>query len=450
MGRLNWPRGATLTRTTFIPALTGRLPGPAMRTGGQAGAVVAARLVGAGANVATVLVLSRTMTPTQTGLVLAGLAGLVLGELLALLGREAVAIQVLPQALASGDRTRAAAFARGLLRQGGWGAPLAGLAVAGALWLASGGAAAPAVLALAGLGVLPAAALRALARTVMAMGGVALGAGFSMAARPVLLLLGVAALARAGALGPATAFAAALAAGSLATLGLALAARGRLRILAGPAEGSDPAWRRSGLALLPTMLMTGELPSLAILLAGLVMAEAQVALFGIAARLAGLMGLGTAAMVAALGPRLSAAWRGGAPAAQRVGRTVPRVTVPLALLGALLVWAAAPRILAAFGPDYPAGAWALRVLALAPLATACAGPSLLALTAAGAAGQGARAALASVPVVAAGVLLGGLAGAAPAACGVLLGVVVWEAGLAVRLRRRTGLSLWLPFGPRAP
>ena len=108
-----------------------------------------------------VLLLTRTLSQADVGIVLAALAAAVLGELAATQGRDAVAIQVIPQALAADDPACANAFVRGLARQLAWGVPVAGVAAALATAALTGGAASILALALTALLVAGMTALRA-------------------------------------------------------------------------------------------------------------------------------------------------------------------------------------------------------------------------------------------------------------------------------------------------
>ena len=413
--------------------------------------MLVSRLTGAAAAFAVVLLLAKGLSQAEVGVVLTALAAAVLGEVAATLGQDAVAVQVIPQALGAGDRARASAFARALGRQVAWGAPLAGAAAGLALWPLSGGAASPAAMALTAGVVVGMTSLRVLSRLVMAAGGIALGAVPLFVVRPVLWLASVGTLLSADALSVETALAAAAGASLLTALFQAVVGARRLGFVREAPSAPDPDWARSGRQLILPGLMVGELPNLVTLCASALLAAPQVAILGVALRVAGLVALGTRSLIAALGPRLSAAWAASGPAeVQRVGRAVPMLAAPATLAVVALVWAFAVPLLDVFGEGYREGAWCLRVLVLMPLVTACAGPSLLVLTAAGRAAEGGRAAWPAVAALALFSLGGAAYGTLGVAFGVLAAILVWEALLIVSLRRATGTSLWLPFGPRAP
>ena len=434
----------------MLPALLERLPFPVLRTGAQAGTVLVSRLSGAAAAFAVVLLMAKGMGQAEVGIVLTALAAAVLGEVAATLGRDAVAVQAIPQALGAGDRARASAFARSLVRQVAWGAPLAGLAAGLSLWPLSGGAASPLAMVLTAGVVVGMTSLRVLSRVVMAAGGIALGAVPLFVVRPILWLASVAGLLGADALSVETALGAAAGASLMTACLQAAVGAPRLNFVRQPPSAPDPEWTRSGRQLILPGLMVGELPNLVTLCASALLTAPQVAILGVALRIAGLVALGTRSLIAALGPRLSAAWSASGPAeAQRVGRSVPLLAAPATLLVVALVWAFAVPLLDVFGDGYRQGAWTLRVLVLMPLVTACAGPSLLMLTAAGRAAEGGRAAWPAVAALALFSLGGAAYGTLGVAFGVLAAILVWEALLIVSLRRATGTSLWLPFGPRA-
>ena len=413
------------------------LPPGLLTLGAQAAGVMGARLGGAAANVAAVLLLARAMPPGEVGTVLAGLAASQLGALAGTGGREALAIRVLPQCLGS-DEAAARAYLRGLVRRLAWQGPLAG-AGAGAVLMATAGAGlAEAALVL--LATMLLAALKAGVQSVQAAGAVARGGARLSLVRPLVFLGLLAGLDAVGALAAAPALGAAAFSSLLALSSLAphLA---RLPLGRGP-ETASPGWGAEARRLLLTMLLLGEAGSLVLLAAGLTLGEAALASFGVALRYAALVQLGTSAMVAAIGPKLSHAWgQGDLPEALRLGRLVPRVSVPLVGGGVLLVWVLAEPLMGVFGSAYREDAWALRLLVLMPLVTSLFGPSLLVLTAAGRAGQAARAALPATLGLGAGAALGGLWGASGAAAGAVLAHPLWEAGLALRLARGEGLVL---------
>ena len=417
------------------------------RAGADAAAVLACRVAGAAANVAAVLILSRALPAAEVGIVLTALACALLGELAVGLGREGVAIQVLPQA----SPRVARAYLRALVRLARRTAPLAALGAGFACWLLTReGGWAPAVLtaALVPLGAF----VRIASRTTHAAGRIAPSAALFTLARPALLAASLAGLWVTGALS----IEMALAAAALAA-GLAAGAQGVLSRRAFPASAAppgvadliDPAWARSGRSLLLTSLLLGDLAGLVTVAAAVRLPDAEVAVLGVALRFAALLTLGSGALIAALGPGVSAAWgRGDRADALRLARAVPRVAVPVVSAGVVTLWLGADAFLSLFGEAYRAGADALRLLVLVPLLTACAGPSLLVLTASGRADRAAGAALAAALTVGAGVLIGASWGVAPAAGGVVLGHALWEVTLVRRLWAAEGVSLWLPFGPR--
>ena len=421
----------------------------AARTGGRAAMVMGARLGGAAANVAVVLLLSRTLSPEEVGLILAALAVSIVAEALATFGREGTAVQVLPHALRC-DRPQASAYLRSLAVRIAWRAPLAGLAAAGVLALITG-AATPGVLLATALLVPVATSLRGVARCAAAAGKPAVSAGCQALLRPALMLALVFCLSRLGALGPESALWAAVAA---AAASLAVQAVLSARVLSAWREApgaADPAWGRDGAALLLTLLLTAELTSVVTLVGGVVLHEAALAALGVALRITALAQLGTMALVAVVGPRLSAAWgRGDRGEAQVLGQAVTLAAGPAALAVTLSVWALAPWLLGLFDPAYVSGAWALRLLVLIPLAAAVTGPNLLALTVSGHARAASLAALLGAAGLALGLPLGALFGTTGVAAGAALGASSWYVLLAIMLRRREGLALDLPAALRSP
>lgn len=440
------PRPVIRPNPPFLASLPFPLPRTGVRVGAQAGAVLAGRLCGAGAGFLVVVLLTRTLPQADVGIVLTALAAAVLGEVAATLGRDAVAVQAVPQALAAGDAARASAFGRSLGRQLAWGVPVAGLAAGLSAGALTGWSASPLAMALTALVVAGMTGLRALSHLVMAAGGIALGALMLFVARPVLWLCAVAALAQADALSVEAALAAAGGASLTACALLAVLARRPLAFLSAPPSAPDPEWGRSGRQLILPTLMIGELPNVVTLCASALLAPPQVAVLGVALRIAGLVALGTRSLIAALGPRLSAAWDRDRAAAARVGRAVPLIAAPATLAVVAGVWGLAEPLLGLFGAGYAAGGWSLRVLVLMPLVTACAGPSLLVLTAAGRARDAGAAAWPTVAMLMAGSAIGAAFGTLGVAFCVVAATTAWEVLLVRRLRAATGLSLWLPFG----
>ena len=415
------------------------------RVGTAAAAVLACRVLGAAANVGAVLVLSRALPAGEVGLILTALACAVLGELLVSLGREGLAIQLLPQA----PPPVVARYLRGLQRLLSTTLPLGAVGTGAVFWLVSGGGAPLSIVVMTALLPVFGSVIRVGSRLTHARGRIAESAGLFLLLRPALFALGVSVMAGSGTLTTERALGVMLAGAALGAALQVVRLRGLRRLAAVPQARTDPAWRRAGLSLLLTSLLLGDLVGLVTVVAALRLTEADVAVLGVALRFAVLLQLGGGALIAALGPSLSAAWgRGDRAGAVRIGRGIARVALPIVAIGAGAAAALAPALLGVFGPAYEEGVGALRVLVLMPLATAAAGPSLLVLTAAGRATEGAKAALIAAPLVAGGVLIGAGAGVTGAALGVVLGHLVWEVTLARRLRRATGASLWLPFGPR--
>ncbi len=127
-----------------------------------------------------------------------------------------------------------------------------------------------------------------------------------------------------------------------------------------------------------------------------------------------------------------------------------RVSAPLTLLAVLVAWALAGPLLSVFGEAYREGAWALRILVLMPLTAASVGPCLLALTAAGRVGEGARAAGIGLAALLVLVPAGSLLGLTGAALGAALAFIAWQGALALGLWRRERLWLGVPLAPARP
>ena len=413
-----------------------------VRVGADAAMVLASRVGGAAANLAAVLILSRHLPQVAVGQVLTALACALVADLLASLGREGVAIRVLPQAAPP----VASAYLRGTARLMAYAVPLAVLGAALAAWALTGEAA---LAILAGLIVPPAATLRVVSRMVHATGRIAESAVLFNLARPLLFAASLLLLSACGTLSPAAALGAALAAAIVAAGIQCLRARGPLAARAAPPGDADPGWTRSGAALLLTSLLLGDLAALVTVVAATLLSADDVAVLGVSLRIAALLTLGSGALIAALGPRLSRAWgRGERASALGLARAIPRVSVPLVGAGVVTVWLAAPMLLSVFGPAYADDGAALRLLVLMPLATAAAGPNLLVMVTAGHAQAAGGVAARTLPLVALGTLAGSLLGPVGAAAGVVFGHAVWEVMLLRALWRAEGASLWLPFGPR--
>lgn len=213
-------------------------------------------------------------------------------------------------------------------------------------------------------------------------------------------------------------------------------------------------WRREGAPQIAVAIYTLLFADLAILLAALVLEQASLAAFGIALKLALLVGFGVQVAHQVMLPDLA-----DAHAARRLGRTGDTMRAaalfPLAftLIALAVTIFIGDWILALFHPDFAAAHGVLVVLVVCQVLRALAGPTAQLLMVAGAQGFSAGLCVASTLVLGLGNILfvpvWGLMGAGFA---VLLAWLFWLVVAAVGLYRITGircdLAALLAISPR--
>ena len=196
---------------------------------------------------------------------------------------------------------------------------------------------------------------------------------------------------------------------------------------------------------MPLLLITGfniVLKQTDILMVGSLMSRADAGIYGAAARVAMLIQFGLNAVNAGLAPLISQLHaQERTRELQRVVALGARLIFLFTAVGGTAVILGAPRILAIFGPEFGAGATALRVLTLSQLVNALAGPVGLLMTMTGNQKEAARvigsSALMNIVLNLALIPWLGIIGAAIATT---ISMVAWNVTLVVLVRRRLGIN----------
>jgi O-antigen/teichoic acid export membrane protein len=414
-----------------------------LRTAQTAGIIVGSRLGGALATVVTLLLLARTLEPEGLGIYVAVQAVATVASLLAAFNLESAALRYLPKWRTT-HQGHVRAFARHTVRTLSAGLPLA--IVMAAIYLAIASTTDPGVLALAGLVTALAAISRIAGKFAYAMGKVAASALTLTLLRPGVLAVIIGVLMLSGHLDLTAALLASAVSFGVTALWQLWQVRDLWRAQ-GEMPTADPAWRRTGMALLPAGLLIDEFPNLVTLIGALVLDEAELALLAVALRFVLLLRMATKSVILAAGPDLSAlAGNGKTRAAQRLGRRLTLLAASIAMAGGFVLFLAAGPLLAVFGPEFTDAKTTLRVLLLVPLITGLFGPSLILLTASGSNRSLFRTSVAGTLFIIVGIGLGGLGGLVGAAIGLVIGTLVWEVALYRAVRREAGVNVWLPAG----
>lgn len=205
-------------------------------------------------------------------------------------------------------------------------------------------------------------------------------------------------------------------------------------------------WRREGAPQIAVAIYTLLFADLAIILASIPLGATQLAAFGIALKLAMLVGFGVQVAHQVIIPDLADAHASrrlrGAGDVMRAAAAFPVVFSLVALVAILLV---GDRVLALFHPDFAEAQWALAILVACQFLRAIAGPSGQLLTVAGAQMTNAGICLASTAVLAVGnVLLAPAFGLTGAAAAVFVAWTFWLVAAAYCLHRITGMRCDLP------
>ncbi len=196
---------------------------------------------------------------------------------------------------------------------------------------------------------------------------------------------------------------------------------------------------------MPLLLITGfniVLKQTDIIMVGSLLTRADAGVYGAAARIAMLVQFGINAVNAGLAPLISQLHsQERAPELQRVVALGARLIFIFTALGGVAVMFGAGSILAIFGPEFEAGATALRVLMFSQLVNALAGPVGLLMTMTGNQKEAARVIGASALMnVVLNVVLIPLFGIVGAAIATTASMTAWNLTLVVLVRRRLGIN----------
>ena len=200
-------------------------------------------------------------------------------------------------------------------------------------------------------------------------------------------------------------------------------------------------WRREGVLLIAVALYTTLFADLAIILASPLLPSAELAAFGVALKLALLVGFCVQVAHQVILPDLAEAHaRRALSGARDTLRSASILPIVFTLAAVVASAIGGEYALALFHPDFAAAKWALTILVACQLLRAFAGPSALLLTTIGAQGVNATICLASTAVLAIGNLaLVPVFGMVGAAAAVLMAWIFWLVASAIVLERRSGI-----------
>jgi O-antigen/teichoic acid export membrane protein len=200
-------------------------------------------------------------------------------------------------------------------------------------------------------------------------------------------------------------------------------------------------WRRAGPPLVIVALFTTLFGDLVILLSGLILPSADLAVFGICLKVTLLAGFTIHVIHQLATPDLTEAHAGRA--LKRLDGAVQRanaLAVGLMIAASIVLAAAGPAVLSLFGPHYAAGASVLMVLMAAQIVRAAGGPALPLLIASG--GQAKVLPVFAFTLVVFAACLASLVplfGITGAALAYFIATLVSTAGLAVAVWRHAGV-----------
>jgi O-antigen/teichoic acid export membrane protein len=208
-----------------------------------------------------------------------------------------------------------------------------------------------------------------------------------------------------------------------------------------PAPASLKVWLGMGLPLAAAGLMAGFMSRGDVIVLAFIATPEEIGIYAAAARVAGLMIFGLAAVNTIAAPLFSELWHTGDRAAlqSRIGSSAALTMLITLPVFVVLMLAPAP-IMGLFGADFIAAAPVLRVLAVGQLINALSGPTGPLMVATGQSRAYAVLTFIGILVTLGGILgLGSLFGLFGAACGTALGLVWFNASMAWRIARQTRL-----------
>ena len=411
-----------------------------------AGVVLASRISGAVVGVAILIVLSKSLTPTELGVFVAAQGCAILLATVGTLNMEALAIRIVPQNRTGSEPVKA--YARASRQTALIGLPLAAV-MTGVYVRVTAEAAAPSFAALLGLGamVFAMASMRVAAQWATAKGAIATAAVWPMLVRPFAFLIALLALIKTEAIGLPMIFWVAAASYGLSAFVPFLTVMRTKTMAATPPAPASLLLRREGLILLLTTVFLDRFPDVVSVLAGVLLTEDQVAAIAISLRLALIIRMVTVSISMTLSPRVSRAV-GQQDRTELLRLTdICTLSTSLASVGlvAFLAMFAGP-LLGIFGQDYIAEAKTLQVLSVVGLVPALFGPSLMVLVSSARSEATIRATLvAALVLVAASAAGAAYGGAMGFAGGIVLGQAVWSFMLARAVYQQTELLLPLPW-----
>lgn len=355
------------------------------RIGGATVVTMAARVGGAALGVVTQLLLARVLDPAQLGTVFLALAIAGVGSVVAAGGYPSVTVRFMRRYLGRDLTMRAADFVRSTRAEAIAISLLLVILLAGLMLVAPLGAETRAPL-LIGLVALPAFVLLSLnGGLANALRRVDISYIPDILVRPALWLAGVAVMLVVGAsFGAAAVIALAVVAAWLAAAGQALVVRPVVRealsggpsARAGRCARAAALWRKAAAPMVATTLLTSLAFDIDALLLAPLLSAAEIAVFGIAFKIAALVAFAVHVAQQAALPEIADAFaRRDAAAAGAAARRCGLAGVAASLAALAILALAGKPLLALFGSTYVTGYAALLLLALCPLVRAIAGPA---------------------------------------------------------------------------
>ena len=431
-------------------------------SGGLLGSLVSSvgllvsRVGGVALTLAYTLLIARLMTPSEVGVASTLTSSMTFAAFLATLNFGSGALRYLVHALAAKDDRKAKGFLQVglvLLLVGG---PVAAVAHYFIVHATKTTFPVAAVL-LTSLAVPVLASLLYFARTVSQLGSPTRSQLANLFVRPLVLLAVVGGVSLIMPLNVVVVAAAMLASCVIAWLFqrfLLSGGRGLPKIEGPGAVGEAPAWIASGLLLSPRLIIEQYLPDFVIMASAAALSHAEVGILMVAMRCSNMIRFAVISVEMATTPRLARAdARNDVAGREKILRVARHMRFWPVLAVSIATFVMAPWLMRIFGPAYGAGADALRVSLITPVALALFGPSHVLLVVRGHMKVvGALAAIALVALFVAIPLAGrewGLVGVSAATSGVM---VVMFLSFYVALKALTGIdpSILASFSPRKP
>lgn len=405
--------------------------------------VLGSRGGGAVAGVLALILMTRSLSAGDVGVVVTVQSAAVLFGLLVTLNLDAAALRALPGAEEKAPGTTAAFMKLARRTVMVW-LPIA--TVAAAAWFFFRMGLHGWALLIAVLTVPAAAALRFAALSARGMGEVLLSSFVYLSLRAMLFALGLGLIVIF--LTPSLSFALmALFAGftlaALLQFGWLLRALPKGHPLNEHADLAS--WRHTGLVLMVTFLISEGYPNTVLLLSAAVLSDAEIARLAVVLRVALMIGMIPAAVNMALGPKMARHLNlGEMDAASQMARRITRLSTLAVIVSSGLAILLATPLLSIFGTEYAGDGLLLIILLAIPLSSALTGAALLALTVQGANSLILKLSAANIGFLALVIFAASPFGYTAIVIALAVADILWKGSLYVAARRVSPLKPWLP------